>query len=69
MDSDNWRVKREGPAKDQNQRSTFQQRNSNTRGRVGGLEQRSTPERFQQQHRQSREGLRKPVNNAEVSLK
>jgi hypothetical protein len=69
MDSNNWRVKRdpsELSARDQSQRSPFQQRNWNARGRGGGYEQRSTPVRSQQGP--SRGGLRKPVNNAEVSL-
>jgi hypothetical protein len=72
MDSDNWRVKREPsetPGKDQSQRSPFQQRNWSSRGRGGGFEQRSSPRSFQQgQQIPSRDGFRKPINDAQVSL-
>lgn len=68
MDSNNWRVKRdpsEIPARDQGEKSPFQQRGWNTRGRGGGYEQRSPPGGFGSG--QSRDGFRKPVNNAQVS--
>jgi hypothetical protein len=72
MDSNNWRVKRD--PSDAPPRSSFPQHTTGERtfGR-GGLDQRSSPARFQsgqsgqsEQNGQSREGFRKPMNDAAV---
>jgi hypothetical protein len=75
MDSNNWRVKRD--PSDAPPRSPFSQRTTGERtfGR-GGFDQRSSPGRFQSgqsgqsgqngQNEQSREGFRKPMNDAAV---
>lgn len=72
MDSENWRVKRnpsEAPVKEQSQRSPFQRGNLSARGRGGGFEQRSSPRNVQKDDQApSRDGFRKPINDAKVSL-
>ena len=65
MDSNNWRVKRDH-SDDKDQRSPFQQRSFNARGRGGRYEQGSTPGPLQQGTLP--DGFRKPVNDSQVSF-